>query len=70
MNMQEMATAVCQDAPVIVCILNNFILAWFASSSSFSTENVILQPACVSIRNVRATVRDREKTARYMNRIL
>lgn len=26
MNMQEMATAVCQDAPVIVCILNNFYL--------------------------------------------
>lgn len=26
MNMQEMATAVCQDAPVIVCILNNFFL--------------------------------------------
>lgn len=26
MNMQEMATAICQDAPVIVCILNNYYL--------------------------------------------
>ncbi|MCI5620694.1 MAG: biosynthetic-type acetolactate synthase large subunit [Lachnospiraceae bacterium] len=26
MNMQEMATAICQDAPVIVCLLNNYYL--------------------------------------------
>ena len=26
MNMQEMATAVCQNAPVIVCIFNNYYL--------------------------------------------
>ena len=26
MNMQELATAICQDAPVIVCLLNNYYL--------------------------------------------
>lgn len=35
MNIQEMATAIVQGTPVIICLLNNQYLAWSARCSSF-----------------------------------
>lgn len=42
MNIQELATAVLEELPIISCIFNNYNLGMFASGRNYSMENVTL----------------------------
>lgn len=42
MNIQEFATAVLEELPLILCVFNNTYLGMFASGRNFSMENAIL----------------------------
>ena len=39
MNIQELATAVLEELPIIIVSLIILILEWFVSGRNFSTEN-------------------------------
>lgn len=70
MNIQEMATAVVQEAPVIICLFNNYYLGMVRQMRSYSTASATRQPVCAEERGARRTARDRMHPARRTRRIL
>lgn len=70
MNIQEMATAVVQEAPVIICLFNNYYLGMVRQMQQLFMENVMRQPACAEGEPVRRTARDRMHPVRRTHRIL
>lgn len=70
MNIQEMATAVVQEAPVIICLFNNYYLGMVRQMQQLFYGNVMRQPACAEGEPVRRTARDRMHPVRRTHRIL
>ena len=70
MNIQEMATAVVQEAPVIICVFNNYYLGMVRQMQQLFTASATRPPACAEERDARRTARDRMHPARRTRRIL
>lgn len=70
MNIQEMATAVVNEAPVIICLFNNYFLGMVRQMQQLFYGNGMRQPAFAAERAARLCVRDRILPVRRIRRIL